>query len=108
MQAFTKKFTERWKEAMGRFFRFDFLPRRQFRRLTVATFALGLVIVGLHAYLFYRVEGHTIFAARATAQAPAPVVNEGQLGMVLQRFEDKAIIRSTAVELVPAVPDPSN
>ncbi len=99
---------QRWKGGVKRFFRFDFRPRVQWRRLVVVALVLGLATAGLQMYLFYRVEGHTIFESGAVAETAAPVVNETKLDAVLNKFENKALVRSSAVQLVPAVADPSN
>ena len=107
MEAFKKNFIHRWKDGVKRFFRFDFLPRAQWRRLVIMTLALALVIAGLQMYLFYRVEAHTIFETTTVVDAPAPVVNGDKLDAVLEKFENKALVRSSAVQLVPAVADPS-
>ena len=88
-------------------FVFPINPRAQFRRLMIgATILLGGVFLA-HMYLFYRIETHAMFQASNTSSTSVPVVNETKLATVLLRFEDKAVIRSAALNLVPAVADPS-
>ena len=108
MESFKKNFSTRLKEATKRIFRFDFHPRGQWRRLVILTLVLGLVTAGVQMYLFYRVEGHTIFNTATTTDTAAPVVNEARLTAVLKKFEDKALVRSSAVQLVPVVSEPSH
>ncbi len=88
-------------------FTFPVVPRRQFRKLMIAATALFAVVLALHIYLFYRIESGTIFQTAPAQTATIPAVNQAKLATVLQRFEDKAVIRSAAPSLVPAVSDPS-
>jgi hypothetical protein len=107
MEALKKNILDRWNAQFKGFFRFEITPRRQFKRLMVATFVVGVVLLGFHAYLFYLVETHGVFETIKTAPTPATVVSEKKLTMVLERFENKALIRATAVQLSPVVKDPS-
>ena len=88
-------------------FIFPILPRRQFRKLMIWATILFAAILAFHVYLFYRIESRTLFQAQAPSSVIIPSVNETKLAAVLMRFEDKAVIRSAAPDLVPAVPDPS-
>ena len=88
-------------------FVFPILPRLQFRKLMITAAVLFVAVFAFHVYLFYRIESHTFFRAETPASAAIPTVNSAKLATVLVRFEDKAVIRSAALDLVPAVADPS-
>ena len=95
------------KKFLTNTFIFPINPRLQFRRLMISGMILfGFVFLG-HMYLFYKIESHAIFQVTDTSSTSVPVVNGAKLATVLLRFEDKAVIRSAALNLVPAVADPS-
>ncbi|MEI8130629.1 MAG: hypothetical protein WCG55_03950 [bacterium] len=88
-------------------FIFPINPRLQFRRLMIGGLILFIFVFLGHMYLFYKIESHAIFQSADMSSTSVPVVNETKLATVLLRFEDKAVIRSAALNLVPAVADPS-
>jgi hypothetical protein len=106
MNELKSKLQNSGKAIAGRFV-FPIRPRIQFRRLMVTVTILFVAIAGIQIYLFYRIQSNTIFQAVEAPESKIPAVNEAKLTTVLKRFEDKAVIRSAALELVPAVADPS-
>ncbi len=106
MKELTTKF-KRSRKLIASKLAFGVRPRAQFRHLMMAMTVLFLAVFALHVYLFYRIESHTIFQGAPEAATAIPSVNESKLATVLVRFEDKALIRSAALGLVPAVSDPS-
>ncbi len=95
------------KKFLASTFIFPINPRMQFRRLMIGGMILFIFVFLVHMYLFYKIESHSIFQTTDTSPMSVPVVNETKLATVLLRFEDKAVIRSAALNLVPAVADPS-
>ena len=87
-------------------FHFPMSPRRHFRRLVLTMLALFLAVVGFHSYYFYRIQTHKVFQAADATVAPAPKVNEAKLTKVLSHYENKAIMRTQAAQLVPVVGEP--
>ncbi len=106
MHALKKKLKSSGRYIADKFV-FPIRPRRQFRRLMIAATVLFAVVFALHIYLFYRIQSGSMFQGVASPTAVIPAVNETKLATVLLRFEDKAVIRSAALGLVPAVSDPS-
>ncbi len=102
-----KKKLNRFRKYIAGKFVFPIRPRRQFRRLMILATALFFAVFVLHIYLFYRIESGAVFQGVPSPAATIPAVNEAKLETVLFRFENKAVIRSAALGLVPVVADPS-
>ena len=86
---------------------FPIAPARQFKKLIITAFVIGLCIIVLHMYLFYRVNSSDIFGVRSTDLPAKPSINEAKLKSVLTRFAEKETKRGAAESLTPTVADPS-
>lgn len=107
MKSFIHTIANKVGSRAQRLVRFRMAPRRHWRILVHVFVVLGVVSVALHSYLFSLVEKHRLFEKTAVVSKQTETVSEEKLGQVLERFEGKALIRASALELVPAVKEPS-
>ena len=96
-----------WKGVFKKAFSFPIAPRRQFRRLMIATCVFFVIVATFHAYFFYSLVSHDIFPYTSGSTTTGPKINEKKLNAVLLRYETKAGVQQTALTLAPVVLDPS-
>jgi hypothetical protein len=70
--------------------RLSIKPYRDWRIIFSVFFALLIVSIGIHVYVFSRVEAGTIFQAPEAEVISENTLNVGLLNQVIDRFDQKA------------------